>query len=77
MSSFKPATPLYNGKSAQQWAEECADLRAEKAALLEALRGMLSLDEENNQRGSDDADTCKEVRDAYAAVAALAAKEGS
>ena len=37
--------------------------------LLEALRGMLALDEEHHQRGHCDDDVCAEVRKARAAIA--------
>ena len=37
--------------------------------LLEALRGMLALDEEHHQRGHCDDDVCAEVRKALAAIA--------
>ena len=37
--------------------------------LLDALRGMLALDEEHHQRGHCDDDVCTEVRKARAAIA--------
>ena len=37
--------------------------------LLEALRGMLALDDEHHQRGHCDDDVCAEVRKALAAIA--------
>ena len=60
----------------QDWLVEwrkCADeaerLHALNAELLEALKSMVQLDEEEHQRGGGDIDICKEVQDAYAAIA--------
>ena len=44
--------------------------------LLDALKGMVQLDIENHQRGGGDIDVCKEVMDAYAAIAAAEAHTG-
>ena len=60
--------------SALLFARCIADMAAEKereacAELLEALRGMLALDEEHHQRGHCDDDVCTEVRKARAAIA--------
>ena len=46
-----------------------AHLIAAAPELLEALRGMLALDEEHHQRGHCDDDVCAEVRKALAAIA--------
>ena len=46
-----------------------ARLIASAPELLEALRGMLALDEEHHQRGHCDDDVCAEVRKARAAIA--------
>ena len=50
------------------WAQY-ADAKAQRDELLEALRGMLALDEEHHQRGDCDDDVCAEVRKALAAIA--------
>ncbi len=47
---------------------------AEVGELVEAVRGMLALDEENHQRCSGDEDVCLEVRKARAALAKLEGK---
>ena len=47
---------------------EIQKLRAQRDALLEALRGLLALDKEHHQRGHDDEDICQEVQAAYAAI---------
>ena len=44
-------------------------IRSAAPELLEALRGMLQLDEENHQRYPGDEDVCTEVRLARAAIA--------
>lgn len=44
-------------------------LEALNQELVEALKGMVQLDEEEHQRGPGDIDICKEVQDAYAALA--------
>lgn len=51
--------------------DEEADARLIAAApdLLEALKGMLALDEENHQRYPGDEDVCQEVQAARAAIA--------
>ena len=50
-------------------------LRAVNAELLEALEGLLQLEEEDHQRGPGDEDVCLEVRKARAAIAS-ARKQG-
>ena len=50
-------------------AAELRRLYAVNQELLEALRGMLALDEEHHQRGHCDDDVCAEVRKARAAIA--------
>lgn len=51
-------------------ATELRRLHAVNQELLEALRGMLALDEEHHQRGHcDDDDVCAEVRKALAVIA--------
>lgn len=62
----------YESASCQEVArrvDECISLRAQRDALLEALRGLLALDKEHHQRGHDDEDICQEVQAAYAAIA--------
>ena len=49
--------------------EANARMMAAAPELLEALRGMLALDEEHHQRGHCDDDVCAEVRKALAAIA--------
>ena len=44
-------------------------LQSKSAALVDALEGLLSLDEENHQRYPGDEDVCLEVRNARAALA--------
>lgn len=46
-------------------------LQSKSAALVNALEGLLSLDEENHQRYPGDEDVCLEVRNARAALAAF------
>ena len=53
----------------KQAAAELRRLYSVNQALLEALRGMLALDEEHHQRGHCDDDVCTEVRKARAAIA--------
>ena len=48
--------------------DKTSKLEEQKAELLEALRGMLALDQEDHQRGCGDEDVCKEVKDAQLAV---------
>ena len=55
--------------------KETADLLAAAPDLLEALIGMLSIDEEYHQRGSGDEDVSFEVRKARAAIAKATGKE--
>lgn len=50
-------------------AKELRRLHEVNQELLEALRGMLALDEEHHQRGHCDDDVCAEVRKARAAIA--------
>ena len=50
-------------------AAELRRLHEVNQELLEALRGMLALDEEHHQRGHCDDDVCAEVRKALAAIA--------
>ena len=50
-------------------AAELRRLHAVNQELLDALRGMLELDEEHHQRGHCDDDVCTEVRKARAAIA--------
>ena len=52
-----------------------AHLIAAAPELLEALRGMLALDEEHHQRGHCDDDVCAEVRKARAAIAKATGEE--
>lgn len=49
--------------------EANARLIAAAPELLAALKAMVALDEEEHQRGPGDIDICKEVQDAYAAIA--------
>lgn len=44
-------------------------------ALLEALRGMLALDDEHHQRGHCDDDVCTEIRKAREAIAKATGSE--
>ena len=53
----------------QAAAAELRRLHEVNHELLEALRGMLALDEEHHQRGHCDDDVCAEVRKALAAIA--------
>ena len=53
----------------KQAAAELRRLYAANQELLDALRGMLALDEEHHQRGHCDDDVCAEVRKALAAIA--------
>ena len=53
----------------KQAAAELRRLHEVNRELLEALRGMLALDEEHHQRGHCDDDVCTEVRKARAAIA--------
>ena len=57
--------------------QQAANARLIAAApeLLEALRGMLALDEEHHQRGHCDDDVCAEVRKARAAIAKATGSE--
>ena len=48
---------------------ELTSLQSKSAALVDALEGWLSLDEENHQRYPGDEDVCLEVRNARAALA--------
>lgn len=56
-----------------QWKEDAATelrrLHELNQELVEALKGLVQLDEEEHQRGPGDIDICKEVQDAYAALA--------
>lgn len=51
--------------------KELTTLQSKSAALVDALEGLLSLDEENHQRYPGDEDVCLEVRNARAALAAF------
>lgn len=53
----------------KQAAAELRRLHEVNQGLLEALKGMVQLDEEEHQRGPGDIDICKEVQDACAAIA--------
>ena len=57
--------------------QQAANARLIAAApeLLEALHGMLALDEEHHQRGHCDDDVCAEVRKARAAIAKATGSE--
>ena len=50
-------------------AAELRRLHEVNAELLEALKGLVQLDEEEHQRGPGDIDICQEVQIAYAAIA--------
>ena len=55
--------------------DELRRLHVLNAELLEALKGMVQLDEEEHQRGPGDIDICKEVQDAHAAIAKAESEE--
>ncbi|MDE2202704.1 MAG: hypothetical protein KGJ38_08250 [Burkholderiaceae bacterium] len=57
--------------------DEIIALRALLRQAREALAGLLSLDEDNHQRGADDEDLCQEVREAFAAIAAMKKENGN
>lgn len=74
---YAEASNMYQVGSGYVWGDAESDARLLAAApeLLEALRGMLQLDEENHQRYPGDEDVCAEVRLARAAIAKATGKK--
>lgn len=66
---FARAAAFYEGQPTGQYDTEAAHALRCHHDLLEALKNMVQLDEEEHQRGPGDIDICQEVQLAYAAIA--------
>ena len=69
MESYRSGQLICSVYGTASFSNANARLIAAAPELLEALRGMLALDEEHHQRGHCDDDVCAEVLKARAAIA--------